>query len=94
MVLGSRLLNKESKKILSKIEEFKLPLTSIFESFKEGKQMGCGNCIDIKEHEQSASDCGSGRDHHGRKHPMFKDGKEREITRLKEERPFKLKVGR
>ena len=56
------LLDKESVKILFLINNFMLPLTSIYSSFKVSSSVGCGNVKSITKHESSHS-CRLDRNH-------------------------------
>ncbi|WP_163831828.1 AHH domain-containing protein [Spartinivicinus ruber] len=90
-----KLLDIESKEILRKIQNFRIPLTSIMKKFKSGNEVGCGNCINVKEHEKDSLACTSQRDHYGEEHPLFKSGKDsQKITKKKPANRYVLKVGR
>jgi len=79
-----KMLNRTSSSIAKKIQRYQVPLSVIYKSFKNGKSMGCGNCIDIVEHRSDAINCQSDRDHHGEEHPKFRSGKFKQtITRQK-----------
>ena len=88
-----KLINATSKVLLGKIKSFSLPLTPIMTKFDTDKQIGCGNCIDVKEHQADSTPCKSNRDHYQQAHPMYKSGKEmKEITIPKIQ--YALKVGK
>lgn len=81
-----------SKKILIKVNQFKFPLSPIMDSFKPDASVGCGNCVNVKEHQLDASQCHSKRDHHDQQHPKFKSGKfPQMITRTK--KTYQTKAG-
>jgi len=86
------LVDKQSKKILSKISTFTLPLTSTLHSFVGESSVGCANCTDIKEHETSDYSCESGRDHYDESHPMFKSGKGMQRITIKKHN-YQLRIG-
>jgi len=88
-----KLVNSKSKELLSDISDFNLSLTSIMKSFDLDSPIGCGNCVNVKEHEKDFSPCSSQRDHYQQKHPMYKSGKDmKEIILPK--RAYKLRVGK
>ncbi|ATD08778.1 AHH domain-containing protein [Pseudoalteromonas piscicida] len=65
-----------SEDILEEIEYFTLPLSPIMKAFHPLSKVGCGNCINVKEHQEDSSNCDvSDRDHSGETHPKFKSGK-------------------
>ncbi len=95
-----KILNRTSSVILSFIRNFKLPLTNIFEDFLNDSDIGCGNCIDVKEHENNAGPCTAmnpknpslRRNHIGKIHPLYKSGRYPKTITIKKE-IYKPKVG-
>ena len=85
-------MSKLSKKILVQVNRFELPLSPIMNAFKPGASVGCGNCVNIKEHQLDANQCHSKRNHHDQQHPKFKSGKFPQIiTRTK--KTYQTKAG-
>ncbi|REL28130.1 hypothetical protein DXX93_17210 [Thalassotalea euphylliae] len=56
-------IDKESIKILKRIAEFRVPLTSIFRNFKPSSKVGCSNHTEVTDCEGSIARC-----HHERSH--------------------------
>ena len=87
-------MKKLSSRILDDIEEFDIALSPIMHAFKPESSLGCGNCVDVKEHEIDASRCKTDqRDHYNEEHPKFRNGKYLKTIKLTK-RQYKLKVGR
>jgi hypothetical protein len=74
------ILDGLSKKVAGMIVRNKLRLTDIHASFKGSSFQGCGNSIDINDHE-GAAPCRSRRDHYGETHALYKPGKQNRSPR-------------
>ncbi len=55
------LIDKESVKILSMINNFEIPLTSIFRTFRPDSKIGCGNVNNVASHSNEL--CSASREH-------------------------------
>jgi len=87
-----RWLDNESMIALSRIKQNQLALTAIYRAFYPNSAIGCGNCINVKEHEANATPCNQDRNHRGKDNPMFKSSKLRSRLTIKKYN-YKLRVG-
>lgn len=87
------ILNRVSKKIVNNINSYSLPISRIYSVFNESSEIGCGNSVNIKEHQMTASICKSTRDHIGETHPMYKSGKDRRIITIAKSK-YGLRTGK
>ncbi len=61
-----KLIDPVGKKVLRKVLSYQLPLTVIFDRFKQDQDgIGCSNCHDIKPAEKSIELCSKNRNHYG-----------------------------
>ena len=88
-------VNQESVKILKRIAEFRVPLTTIFRNFKPSSKVGCSNHNEVKECEGSLARCRDERSHVGQVNYLNADAPIRKVpqTMAYEKSYYKLKVG-
>ncbi|MDX1695057.1 MAG: AHH domain-containing protein [Ketobacteraceae bacterium] len=89
------IVDEVSEDILDLISDFEIPLTPVHGAFRKGEKTGCGNCIDVNEHQEESAECASMRGHEGEEHPKFRNGQfPKTITRRNSEKRYRLRVGR
>ncbi|RZG13941.1 hypothetical protein EXT47_15095 [Pseudoalteromonas sp. CO342X] len=91
-----KLINKESRKILRKIAEFRVALTPIYSNFKPASKVGCSNHSEIVECEGSLSRCDCDRTHIGQLNYLYPNAKTRKVgKRISYSKSFyQLEVGK
>ncbi|ODB37471.1 hypothetical protein BB427_13355 [Pseudoalteromonas sp. BMB] len=92
---AQRLVDKESKKVLKKIAEFRVPLTSIYKNFKPSSKVGCSNHNEISDCEGSISRCINERNHIGKIDLLNPNAAIRKVPKtIKYEKSYyQLKIG-
>lgn len=88
------MVDDKSREILRAIARFRVPLSPISHSFRSKHPVGCGNCIDVLEHETKNSYCESDRDHENQAHPKFKNGNLMQTITRPKGQAYTLKVGK
>jgi len=87
-----RWLDNESMIILSRIKQNQLALTKIYKAFYPSSAIGCGNCINVNDHAESATPCNHDRNHRGKANPMYISSKNRPRLTIQKYN-YKLRVG-
>ncbi|NSY35488.1 hypothetical protein DS891_18280 [Pseudoalteromonas sp. JC28] len=89
------ILDLESKAILKKVAEFRVPLSSVFRNFKPSSKIGCSNNNEIDECEEQVTRCNHERKHVGQINYLYPYGNIRKVPQeIKYEKSYyKLKVG-
>ncbi|REL26927.1 hypothetical protein DXX93_10335 [Thalassotalea euphylliae] len=88
-------VDKESVKILKRIAEFRVPLTSIFRNFKPSSKVGCSNQNEVKECEGSLVRCHHERSHVGQINYLNPYAEKRKVSQTMNytKSHYQLKVG-
>mgnify|MGYP006001226141 CR=1 FL=1 len=80
-----KLIDPIAKEVLREVSLYQLPLTVIFDRFKQtSDSIGCANCYDLKPAQKSSERCKRNRDHYGELDKKYqssvKDWNEKNIT--------------